>query len=138
MNGPGAANSWFPGRNVKELREKQALTQEQLAERTGLTPNGISLIERGERWGTKKTLVRIAVALGVDLNEIYSAYDRKEDVVTPRELVSFFESPQGKGRTPEEEAYLRLIRIPGRRMTETAYTLALAMIRATDPEPDES
>jgi transcriptional regulator with XRE-family HTH domain len=48
------------GKNVSELRNKKELTQEQLAERSGLDPSYISGIERGVRNPSFLSLVRLA------------------------------------------------------------------------------
>ncbi|MGD0749595.1 MAG: helix-turn-helix transcriptional regulator [Acidimicrobiales bacterium] len=52
---------------VVELREKQGLTQVQLAERSGVDQADISRIERGSAFPNEKTLIRIADALDADL-----------------------------------------------------------------------
>ncbi len=52
---------------VIELREKQNLTQVELAEKTGLPQAQISRIERGVVSPTSATLGKIAEALGADL-----------------------------------------------------------------------
>jgi ribosome-binding protein aMBF1 (putative translation factor) len=52
---------------ITELRERRGLTQEELAERTGIDQGDISRIERGSANPTERTLNRIADALGADL-----------------------------------------------------------------------
>ena len=52
---------------VTELREKQNLTQVELAEKTGVPQAQISRIERGVVSPTSATLAKIAEALGADL-----------------------------------------------------------------------
>jgi len=52
---------------VVELREKQGLTQVQLAERSGVDQADISRIERGSAFPNEKTLIRIAEALDAEL-----------------------------------------------------------------------
>lgn len=53
------------GRNVVRLRRAAGLTQEQLAERTGLSQQYLSGLERGRRNPTVVTLYEISQALGV-------------------------------------------------------------------------
>ncbi len=53
------------GRAVRQLREKEKLTQEQLARASGLQPTYISDIERGVRNPTWSVVVAIADALDV-------------------------------------------------------------------------
>jgi transcriptional regulator with XRE-family HTH domain len=54
------------GRNVKRLREKKGLTQEQFAEISGFSQQYISSLERGRRNPTIITLYELSVALGVN------------------------------------------------------------------------
>jgi len=51
---------------LKELRKESKVTQEGLAELTGLDPTYISLIERGLRNPTLNTFMKIAEALKID------------------------------------------------------------------------
>jgi transcriptional regulator with XRE-family HTH domain len=51
--------------NVKRLREKKKLTQQQLAKKARVTLSMVSRIESGERDLNLKLLVRIADGLGV-------------------------------------------------------------------------
>ena len=51
------------GQSVRALRKRAALSQEQLAEKAGLTRNYIGDIERAEKKITLETLAKIAKAL---------------------------------------------------------------------------
>lgn len=53
------------GSNFARLRRTSGLTQEEIAERSGLSQQYISGIERGTRNPTVVTLAQIAKALGV-------------------------------------------------------------------------
>jgi transcriptional regulator with XRE-family HTH domain len=53
------------GRNVKRLREKKGLTQEQFADISGFSQQYLSSLERGRRNPTIITLYEISTALGV-------------------------------------------------------------------------
>lgn len=55
----------FAGR-LRELREQAGLTQEQLADKAGLTKWGITDLERGRRSPTWGTVLVLCEALGVD------------------------------------------------------------------------
>ncbi|MDX2145202.1 MAG: helix-turn-helix transcriptional regulator [Rhodospirillaceae bacterium] len=54
------------GRNVRRLREKAGLTQEQFAERSGFSQQYISGLERGSRNPTIISIYELATALGVN------------------------------------------------------------------------
>jgi transcriptional regulator with XRE-family HTH domain len=58
------------GRNAARLRAEAGLTQEQLAERSGLTQQYISDLERGKSNPTIVTLYELATALGVSQVEL--------------------------------------------------------------------
>ena len=58
------------GRNAARLRDAAGLTQEALAERSGLTQQYISDLERGKCNPTVVTLYEIAQALGVSHEEL--------------------------------------------------------------------
>ncbi len=64
------------GQAIKEVRSAKSLTQEQLADRSGLHPTYISDIERGARNPSFLALVRLADGLGSTLAEIGAAYDK--------------------------------------------------------------
>ena len=53
------------GGNAARIRKEKGLTQEQLAERCGLSQQYLSGLERGRRNPTIVTLYEIATALGV-------------------------------------------------------------------------
>ena len=53
------------GRNVKRIRQKKGLTQEQFAEVSGFSQQYISSLEQGRRNPTVVTLYELATALGV-------------------------------------------------------------------------
>jgi transcriptional regulator with XRE-family HTH domain len=53
------------GRNAARIRRERGLTQEQLAERSGLSQQYLSGLERGQRNPTIVTLYELATALGV-------------------------------------------------------------------------
>ncbi|MFC3127171.1 helix-turn-helix domain-containing protein [Pseudoroseomonas globiformis] len=53
------------GRNFARIRREQGLTQEQVEERSGLSQQYLSGLERGQRNPTVVTLFEVAQALGV-------------------------------------------------------------------------
>lgn len=56
--------------NLKELR-KGKYTQETLAEATGLSPQMINNIEGCRRWPSEDTIVKIANALKIDIQQLF-------------------------------------------------------------------
>ena len=56
------------GKRARGERKKRALTQEQLAEKVGVSDAYIGQIERGERSPTLETLVNLANQLGVTID----------------------------------------------------------------------
>src|SRR5580704_5024066 len=55
---------------IRQLRERQRLTQEDFAQRCGISVSFASLLERGERSPSYETLVQISEALHVSLSEL--------------------------------------------------------------------
>jgi transcriptional regulator with XRE-family HTH domain len=58
-------------RRVRALRESLSLRQEEFAKRCGISVSFVSLLERGERSPSYETLVQIAKALEVPMQELF-------------------------------------------------------------------
>ena len=58
------------GKRIKEYREKCGLTQEMLAEKTDLTPNYISAVERGISFPRFEKLIAIINAIGASADVV--------------------------------------------------------------------
>ena len=58
------------GERIKFWRQQKNLTQEQLAEKVGVTPGFISLIEIGKRRVGLESLLSICTELEITLNEL--------------------------------------------------------------------
>ena len=63
------------GLNVRRQREAKELTQEKLAEKSGLDPTYISGIERGLRNPGIKNVAKLAKALGLTTAELCKGVD---------------------------------------------------------------
>lgn len=60
------------GKRLKELRIEKDLTQEQLAEKLGLSANYIGMIERGERSTSLSKLFTLSKALEIKMSELFN------------------------------------------------------------------
>ncbi|MDD3393235.1 MAG: helix-turn-helix transcriptional regulator [Anaerotignum sp.] len=60
------------GHKLRELREDKGLTQEQLAERIGITANAVGQFERGKIFPNYETTANIINVLDVDANLLFS------------------------------------------------------------------
>lgn len=60
-----------PGVRIRECRLKLGLTQEQFAEKTGLTVNYIARVERGESFPRLDNLIAIINSLAVTADAIF-------------------------------------------------------------------
>ena len=60
------------GKKVAEVRRKQHLSQEELADRCGLHRTYIGAIERGEKSPTLNTVQKIADGLNIAVVELFS------------------------------------------------------------------
>lgn len=69
------------GRRVADLRRLAEMTQEQLAERVGVSPETISRLERGAAVPSLARIEEIAGALGVELPDLFRFRERE----TPRD-----------------------------------------------------
>jgi transcriptional regulator with XRE-family HTH domain len=67
------------GKRIRDRRKALGLTQQQLAEALGLTPQHISAIEQDKRTSSLPSLVRLAEELGVTVDYLLTG---KEGVVT--------------------------------------------------------
>lgn len=67
------------GKRIKELRESQGYTQEELSELVGLDYQTISRIETGYYFTSFENLKKFAVALKVDLPDLFVINHIKQD-----------------------------------------------------------
>lgn len=67
------------GNIIRGLRQKRRLTQEQVAEIADLHPTYIGSLERGEKNVTVRTLSKIAIALEIEIHQIFQLVKVKEE-----------------------------------------------------------
>lgn len=66
---------FFPerfGENIRRYRQKQGITQKSLAYRAGLNRRSISALENGKHEPSASTILRLAGALDVTLEDLLS------------------------------------------------------------------
>lgn len=59
------------GQQVAKVRKSRGLTQQELAEKIGMSVVAIAYIETGKRWARLGTLSKIAGALKVNIAELF-------------------------------------------------------------------
>jgi transcriptional regulator with XRE-family HTH domain len=83
------------GDRIRELREQQGLTLDQLASRVGTTKGFLSDVENGKRGVSNENLLRVAQALGASVDYLLTGNEAQSAitpaVVIPRELSTFAE-----------------------------------------------
>ncbi len=82
------------GERIKKIRKTVRLTQERLAEKTNLSVEYISRLERGVAQPSFKTLAVIAEALDVTIKDFFdfngpvSFIDKKQDALQKKEYIN--------------------------------------------------
>jgi transcriptional regulator with XRE-family HTH domain len=93
------------GRHVRSLRKVRSLTQEQLAERCGLSTDTIRRLEHGSFSPSLKTLGKLGSGLDLQLSTLLDSYELNERLVE-REFAELL-----AGRSPAEIDFVfRLVR----------------------------
>jgi transcriptional regulator with XRE-family HTH domain len=72
------------GARLRALRDRRGLSLRSLAEVSNLSPNTISLIERGVSSPSVATLHRLAIGLGVPITSFFEEKKGKEEVILTR------------------------------------------------------
>jgi len=67
------------GRNVSIRRNSRGWTQEELAEKAGVSKNTISDIEKGDKFARAKTLVQLAIVFETEVYELLKPKDASPD-----------------------------------------------------------
>ena len=72
------------GCRVRELRLRQKLSLESLAEKAGLNDKSIQAVETARQSPTIDTIEKVALGLGVNLKELFSFEDELPDALGKR------------------------------------------------------
>lgn len=70
------------GMRIKHLRRTKKMSQENLAEKSGISFKYVSSIERGKENPTLDTFIKMSLALDTEISELFNYTGSK----TPREL----------------------------------------------------
>ena len=76
------------GARIQGIRKSLKLTQEQLAERIGMEPQNVSMIETGRNYPTPENLAKIAQTLGVDVFELFIFGEQKSLAAMRKFIIS--------------------------------------------------
>jgi transcriptional regulator with XRE-family HTH domain len=73
MKGGGSVESIYAtvGRKIQKFRSLQSMTQQELAERSGLSVPFVSQIETGNRKASLDTYQKLAAGFGIELWELF-------------------------------------------------------------------
>lgn len=82
------------GNRILERRKKLGLTQEALAELSGLTTQFISYAESGKRAMRPENLMKISTALGVSTDYLLTGDIIDKDILLLSDKISKLDSPQ--------------------------------------------
>lgn len=74
------------GKRIRELRKRQGLTQEKLAEEIGIEPRNLLKIENAQTFPRVQTLQKITEVLHCSINELFT-FEHLKDIETIRNKV---------------------------------------------------
>ena len=69
------------GNNLRIVRERLGITQEELALRSGLTQGYINFLENGKRGYSERSLEKIANALGIQISGLFEEKIKEEPTI---------------------------------------------------------
>lgn len=65
------------GKTIKEYRERKGMTQQVLADLSGIQRSHLACLETGEKQVTIKTLVKILSALSINISEFFRTVEKE-------------------------------------------------------------
>lgn len=75
------------GNNIKKIRKRKGMKQEDLAELIGLEVKSLSLIETGKGFASAKTIEKILSVLNVTLTDLFTVEDEKETTIIYQQIL---------------------------------------------------
>ncbi len=94
----GLSEAW----RIKELRLKQGLTLEELAQRSGLTKSYLSKVERGLSVPSIATALKLAEVFGVEVGQMFGVNQAEQEFVLVRREERRLFGPQVDGQSQVE------------------------------------
>ncbi|MDD5686663.1 MAG: helix-turn-helix transcriptional regulator [Elusimicrobia bacterium] len=103
----------FVGKRIREERLKRELTQQEVADLSGITNNFLSYIESGKKQASLDTIHKIADALHISLSELFLEIAiRKNDYSLNEQILPLLKDKPKKDR----EFILDLVRLVSKKM----------------------
>jgi transcriptional regulator with XRE-family HTH domain len=93
------------GERIRLLRQQRGISQEQLAFKAGITPSYLGQIERGEKSPTIDSLDKVATALNVTLEELFSFEYAHPDNVDQQIMKKIAFQLHGRTKMEQEAVY---------------------------------
>ena len=79
------------GARIKEIREQKGLNQEQLSEIIGIESRHLSRIETGKSFTTLENIEKIAKALNVNINTLFTFQHKQDKNILISEINNYLE-----------------------------------------------
>lgn len=80
------------GMRIKHLRRAKGMSQEYLAEKSGISFKYVSSIERGKENPTLDTFIKMSLALDVEISELFNYTSSKTRVELKRVIADLIKS----------------------------------------------
>jgi transcriptional regulator with XRE-family HTH domain len=95
------------GRKVRAVREAAQISREQAAEKSGITPNYLGEVERGEKWPSLEIICAIATALNISPHVLFDFDDQETD---PNILIQTLHRMIDNRTTEQQQQALRVLK----------------------------
>ena len=77
------------GNNLRMIRERLGITQEDLALKSGLTQGYINFLENGKRGYSERSLEKIANALGIQILGLFEEKTKEEPAIVAKQALLY-------------------------------------------------